>query len=456
MPIFSYTVANKEGKKLSGTVEAPDEQTARTELNNLGFSILDLKETTETPQLDSKHTKFFFEAIDKNSKLVSGTIPAEGKEDAFSRLQTEYALKVTALWKEGASDKEIAETRKEGTKALQDDLIKEEEEKAEKDIKQQKEEQFTKTKIEYVLKEVHNILQTFDKDLDVEKKAEINKRLNKVLRIKQSKNINYILATTEDLLQFIQEQEKGLKEVGQQDKRLQLHVKTKKLLDELKTTSKAKTISQDIISKIENWEKSHIGEIKQQKTTTLFIGNILKKIKGLFTTPPQFKAIKEQIKVYNRQLWEFVKLYFKEPTPEYKKKVKNSLKTIWKARKKAVHSLKQAKKLLKQRRKAEKIEEHLFMSFIEELNTLTGWLLALYLIYYIGSLYLTTKNFGLTEIPQAFFIYDSQLFKYILAIIFLLHATTALKVNFFKKSIVANIVLPPIFIFGSIVVLLNF
>jgi hypothetical protein len=456
MPIFSYTVANKEGKKLSGTVEAPDEQTARTELNNLGFSILALEETKEVPKIDSKLTKFVFEAIDKNSKLVSGTIPAKNKEDAFKKLQSEYALTITALWEEKASEEEISKARTEGTKSLQDELVQEEEEEEKKDIKQQKEEQFTRTKIEYILREVHKILQTFDKEIDVEKKAEINKRLNKVLRIKQSKNITYILASAEDLLKYIQEQEVHFKEKGNQEKRLQFQIQTKKLLDELNKSSSPKTISEDIISKIENWENAHDKKEENEKPSTMFIGNILGKIKSLFTTPPQFKAIKEQIKVYNHQLWEFVKLYFKEPAPQYKAKVKESLKTIWKARKKAIHSLAQAKKLLKERKKAERIDENLITSFIEESNSLTGWLLAFYLIYYIASLYLTTKNFGLAEIPRAFFVYDSQIFKYILVIIFLLHATTALKVNFFKKSMIASFVLAPIFIFGSIVVLLNF
>ena len=70
MAIFKYSVANTEGKKLSGTVEAPDESTARTELNNLGFSILLLQETFEQPKLDASLSKFVFEAIDKNSKLI--------------------------------------------------------------------------------------------------------------------------------------------------------------------------------------------------------------------------------------------------------------------------------------------------------------------------------------------------------------------------------------------------
>ncbi len=457
MAIFKYTVANKEGKKLSGTVEAPDEQTARSELNNLGFSILELLKTEQQPKIDSNLIKFVFEAIDKNSKLISGTIPSENEENAFKKLEEEYALTVTAIWKENASKEEIIEAKKKGTKNFQDELLREKEQEMELSLEQQKEEQFLKTKIELILKEVHEILQTFDKEIDIDKKSEMNKKINKLLRIKQSKNLNYIFTTAKDLLEFIQGQEKSFKEKGFQEKRLDLHIKTKKLLDDLSKSSKPQTISEDIISKIDNWEKSHTTIKEEDKrTSTIMIGSILHKIKNFFTTPPQIQVIKEQIKVYNKQLWEFVKLYFKEPTPEYKEKVKQSLKTIWQARKKAIHSLAQAKKLLKERKAEERVEEHFILSFIEELNSLTGWLLAFYIIYYIVSLYLTTKDFGLTNIPKAFYIYDSQIFKYILAIIFLLHATTSIKLNFCKKSILANIILPPTFIFGVVVVLLNF
>jgi hypothetical protein len=456
MPIFKYTVANKEGKKLSGTVEAPDEKTARSELNNLGFSILTLKETNEVPEIKDNLTLFVFEAVDKNSKLVSGTIPEENEEEAFKKLKDQYALTVTAIWKKDATEEEIKAAKKKGTEKLREQLLKEDEYKEQESFKQQKEEQFTKAKIETILKDVNEILIKFDKEIDLDQKSEINKRINKLLRIKQSKNLGYILQTAEELLKFIETQEKYLKTKGHEEKRLELQIKTKKLLDELNKKSGPKTISEDILTKIDNWERSHEGREEDKKTTTIIIANLLSKIKNFFKTPPQIKAIQDQIKVYNRQIWEFIKLYFKEPTPEYKEKVKNSIKTIYKARKKAIHSLQQAKKLLKIRKKEEVIKEHLILSFIEELNALTGWLLAFYIIYYIVALYITTKDFGLETIPPAFYVYESHLFKYALAILFLMHATTSIKINFLKKSFIANLILPPVFIFGSIIILLNF
>lgn len=455
MPIFKYTVANKEGKKLSGTVEAPDEQIARTELNNLGFSILSFQETKEVPKVDPKLTKFIFEAIDKNSKLITGSIPSKTQEDAFKKLSTEYALTVTAIWEQGASGEEIENARKKGPQFLQEELTKEIEKSQEKNLEQQKEEQFLKNKIETIISQVTQLLKDLDKELDPNTKKEISKRINKLLRIKQSKNLNYILSTAENLLEFMEDQEKELKEKGYQEKRLELQMKTKKLLNELHESSKPKTLSEDILRKIENWEDVHKKE-KKGEIAVKFITRFLEKIKKIFQTPEELKVIKNQIKIYNKQLWEFAKLYIKEPTKEYKAKVKESLKTIWKARKKAKHSLKYAKQILKKREKIQKTETHLVLSFIEEMNSLTGWLLAFYLVYYLISLYITTKNFSLPIIPQGFYVYESQLFKYVLVILFLLHATTSLKVNFFRKSLIASIILVPVFIFGTIVILLNF
>lgn len=462
MPVFKYNVANKERKKLSGTVEAPDENTARVELNNLGFSILSLEEISEPPKVDKKLKKFVFEAIDKNSKLVTGTIPSKNEEEAMRKLIAEYELTVSAIWPEGAAEEEISKARNSGTKKLQEKLSSEMENIEAKDaaqtLEQQKEEAFTKTKIEYILKDVNALLLKFDKEIELDQKAEINKKIDKILRIKNSKNLSYILKSAEELLEFIQFQEKSLFERGFKEKRLELEIQTKNLLNELHKTSKAGSIGEDIVEKIQKWEDANINKPNAQpKAATKFIHKLLQKVKNWFITPPEIKAIKAQIKIYNRQMWDFALLYFKEPTKEYKEKVINSIKTIWKARKKAKHSLKYAGKLLKDRDKEiDEIDESLTLSLVEELNSLTGWLLAFYLIFYFASLYITTKDFGLAEIPQGFYIYSSKLFKYILAILFLLHASTSVKINFFKKSFIANLLLAPIFIFGSIVVILNF
>lgn len=458
MPVFKYIVGNSQGKKLSGTVEAPDENTARTELNNLGFSILSLQLTNEAPKVDSTLSKFIFEAVDKNSKLISGSIPAKNEEEALKKLSTEYSLTVSAIWPENASPDQIRESKKIGTQRLQQSIgqmtkVEPQAEKKEKSLEEQKQDEITKTKIESVLNTVNILVKNFDSEFDPDQKAEIKKRIDKILRIKNSTNYGYILATAEEMLEFLNKQEKSLAEKGHLEKRLELQLSTKKLLDELHSTDKSKTFSQDILGKITRWESSHS---KTASASEKIINTFLKKIKEFFTTAPEIIAIKEQIKVYNQQIWEFMKLYFKEPTPEYKSKAKNSIKTIWQARKKAKENLKLLKKELKKKKERPEMQEHLFISFIEELNSFTGWLLSFYVIYYMAGLYLTTKDFGLSEIPKAFAIYDTKVFKYVLVIAFLLHASTALKVNFFRKNALSNILIFPVFLILGIITLLNF
>lgn len=469
MAIFKYTVANSEGKKLSGTVEAPDETTARSELKNLGFNILFLEETKEQPKLDNNLKRYVFEAIDKNSKLISGTIPAKDEADGLKKLSEEYALTVTAIWEENASQEQIAEARKKGEKLLQTRVVSSQQtndsegkanqpqgETKIKTAEEEKQEQFINTKIEIILKQVNELLQKFDQDLKPDQKVEINKRIDKLLRIKHSTNLEYILATAEDLLKFIEEQEKSLKETMHQEQRFEFKVQTQKLLDELHTGKKEKSFSQDLLEKIGFWQKKHTGEPEKTSLGAKIINSVFEKIKKMFITPPEIVAIKDQIKAYNKQIWEFAKLYFKEPTAEYKDKVKNSIKAVWQSRKRAKENLKLVKHKLSEKEEANRIEEHLFISFTQELNSFSGWLLAFYIMYYFASLYINTKDFGFSEIPKGFLIYNSHIFKYLLVIIFLLHAATAIKVNFFKESITANFVLPGIFVFGTIITLLNF
>jgi hypothetical protein len=465
MAIFKYTIANKEGKKLNGSVEAPDENTARLELENLGFSILLLAETKESPKTDSTLGKFVFEAIDKNSKLVSGTIPAKNAEEAISKLQSEYELNVSAIWIEGSTKEQIENARKEGQKRIQTQIqtpITPQQasnapiETTTPNLEQEKKVQFIKEKIELTLKLVNELIQKFDQELAPDKKVEINKKIDKLLRIKNSTNVDYILESANDLLKFLEEQEKSLKENTHQEKRFEFQVQTQKLLQTLNQREHEKSLKEDVLGKIEEWQRAHLENPEKASLGAKIINSILVKIKNFFTTPPEIEAIKIQISTYNKQLWEFVKLYFKEPTPEYKAKVKNTLKTIWQARKTAIANLRAIKSQIRNQGDTNKSDEKVVFPLIEEINALTGWLLGFYIIYYFISLYLNTKYFGLSTIPSSFHVYETHIFKYILVITFLLHSASALKINFFRNSLAANFILPPLFIFGSISTLLNF
>ncbi len=452
MPFFKYTVANQQGKSLSGIVEAPALENARSELNNLGFSIVSIQESVEAPKpADNNLTKFVFEAVDNKSRIISGTIPAATPEIALRKLKDEYYLTVTAIWREGATAEEIATAKEKGVADLTATTTKESEEKSLPD----QEEVFIRNKIDFVLKKIYELLQIYGDKMDQSEKAEIQKKIDKLLRIKSSTNLDYIVTTAREILFGIQNQEKTLHAKGFEDERISMELRTKELLSELKKSAAPKTFSEDILQKIESWQKAN-DSYPEDIAATHFVGGFLAKLKRYFTTPIEIKAIENQIQAYNKQLIEFAKLYFKEPSKEYKSKIINSLRIIWKARTKAKHSLKTVKALRRDRAKSAKSEHSLGLKLMDELSSLTGWLLFFYVLYYFAALYLSTKDFGFTSIPKGFLVYESHLFKYVLVIVFLFHCTIALKVNFFRRNILADLFLIPAFLFGSIIVLINF
>lgn len=459
MPFFKYTVANAEGKKLSGTVEAPSEESARTELNNLGFSILVLTQSENLPKINPDHSKFIFEAIDKNSKNITGTIPANTIDAALSKLENEYSLTITAIWPENVSEQEINLAKISGAKRLQNKLLTPK--AATNDPQKEENTEFTKEKIENILKQVYELLQKYDKFISKEEKNNINKKIDKLLRIKNSTNLDYILATAEELLNEIKNQEQFLKQKGLEQQQIEIRLKTRQLLNTLHEAPKPKSLSTDIIDKIESWKQKNTGTGAGQ-----FLEKFLNKIVEFLKEPPEITEQKQQIKNYNSQLFDFIKLYFKEPTPEYKEKAKKAMASIYQMRKKAKAELKRLKAKKSTTTKTENINtanpltskperESVFSQIIPEINNLSGWILAFYITYYFISVYLNTKNFGF-EPSRAFLIYDSVIFKYLLVLTFLLHSATSIKINFFRNNMTADIILFPAFFFLSILAILNF
>ena len=68
---FKYTAVNNENKKLNGFINAPNEENARSQLNDLGLAVLSIEVTQdiqETPEENAQKLKF--EAFDKNGKKI--------------------------------------------------------------------------------------------------------------------------------------------------------------------------------------------------------------------------------------------------------------------------------------------------------------------------------------------------------------------------------------------------
>lgn len=473
MPIFKYTVVNKEGKHLAGTIETADLNTAKQELNGLGFSVLEISLAQEQSGAETDQTliKFSFEAIDKTNKKIVGTIPAHNQEEAVNRLVKEYDLTITGIWKEGTSEEEIKRAREEGLTKLAgqkaEEQLLDKADNVKSDIEKRKEQIF-RERIDHVLNKIYELLKTFENDISPDQRAEINKKIDKLLRIKASTNFDYILETTKEILKFIQAQEKIFKEKGQVEKKLQIEFQSKILLDELKRAHIENTSWSSKIAKKISEFKIRLG-LRKQNIILKNLDKILGFLQNMFETPPEITELEAKIKGYNTQLWELAQLYLKEPTPEYKQKVKESLSTVWSVRKKTKQELKELRARPKNKTLAvkpagkkipenaeEPTSEHFLSAFVDEVNSFSGWLLGIYLVYYFASLYITTKDFGLSSIPRGFFFYDSHIFKYLLTILFLFHCSLSTKTTFFRNNITASIVMVPLFLLSSTIVLLNY
>jgi len=426
MSIFKYLVTNNEGKKLTGTIEANSIELAKNELNNLGFSTLSISETQEKPKENKTlSNKFIFEAIDKNSKIIKGSIESETEINAKLKLEKEYDFNIYAIWAENASEEEINNAKILGQKYLNEKTSKEYQTNKSESEQEKIEDKYIKDKIDFILNKVSTILTKFQSELDADVKQTINKKIDKILRIRNSSNKEYIVKTAEDLLLYIQSQEKTLEEKGYHDKNFELKLETKSLLKELKKDPNQKTLSEDISSKIQNWKKKHNNLSENNILTKLF--NYLDKT---FTVPIEIKNLKEEISNLKKQKKELFLIQIKEKDKNYKEKIKNSIKTIKNQIAIKKLEIKEIKEKTKKLKNSSYEDSNLKENFIllKEVNSIFAWIIGFYTTYYI--------------IIQIFSLKQGVIFPYLFTFFFLIHVSIAYKLLLFKNNKITNIIIP--------------
>lgn len=462
MPKYRYIVVNNENQQLDGTIGAPDEASARKELNGLGFSVISM-----TPMAEEEITAaanempvFEFAGIDKNGKRVLGTIQAEDRLAAFKRLVNEYAFNVEYVIDDKLSEAEKIQERQKGVFDLQSSveeeqsLTKKKETGAEKDLREfEKEQEALKFQIDFVLNKVRQMLDEHEKDMKQETKEHIRQYVDKLMRIRTSTNLEYIRKTAEELLSYLQKEELFMNEETHMKARTKLLVEAKSLTMQLKR-SKSKT-SLSFGDQLRQWRKEHIIKNPQPSAVEKMINLFLHIFIGSQDEPENIQAVRKDITTINNQILQYLTLYFQANTPEFKAETKEGLVKLWMERKKMKKALKEkSKESIRARRAAG--EETGMDKFTDELFSFSGWLLAFYLVYYFISIYLTSKNLGIQSIPYVFYIFKSSFLKYFLATLFLFHGAVSVKINFFRNSEIAAIIISPIFIFGTLLILLNF
>lgn len=448
---FQYTATNPEGKKLTGIINASSPEDAKQQLNLLGLSILEIKsiEHVETAPNDSGLQKLQFEATDKNGKQIKGTIPAQNPLLAYKRLVEEYHFTVQNLGPlpEGntldiiKNQYEVERHEKKNTientvKPLSEDPVF----LMEKDL--------LLKQIEEILQKVRAMLARYEAKISPEKRAEIEGTIDKLLRIKSSNNLDYIRHTCKELLQKVQGDEMFLVGVSHDNERSNVVMESQHMMMELQKAAAAKM---DVGVQIEHALEKMEEKLKNSKWE--FLLHPLEKLKAFFEESPEAERLKVQKKVLSSERWDAVKIALKTPK-ELRASAWQNVKNLHQERKEVLGKLKTLRRL--QAQKGLLVREELKLHHLEEINTFTGWLLLFYLLYYYLGYYVITEQLPLKPfLGIPFDLHDSALFKYLLALIFLLHAATSVKLNFFLRNKTATLVLVPMTMVTAFLVIFN-
>jgi hypothetical protein len=461
MAKFRYTVINPENKKLTGTIVAPDEKGAREELNQLGFSIITIEILEEVEnEAEEQVPTFEFAAIDKSLKRIVGTIKASDRYSGYKRLVKEYSFEVEYLIDLSLDEAEKTAQRQKGVYDLQNKLDEEEIKLKQKNNEEEfdlesfhVEQKALQTQVEFVLKKVKEMLDLYENDIRPETKEKIRRAIDKILRIKNSTNFDYIRKSCEDLLKFIQQEEIFLYEDKKKKEHAKLTLEAKNMMAGLHR--KDDGINKDIFAQLKTWRYTHITTKEQPSGLEILFNFLISFLIGFSRENEEIRDLNQQIRTLRQQIFQYIKLYLQANTSELKVEAREGLQKLLRERKKLKNQLKNAKKnqklALKNKNQTSSLE-----NFSQEVLIFSGWLLAFYLIYYFSAYYITTKNFSPIQLPSLTPIYSSSFLKYLLTGLFLFHSILSLKIHFFRRNGLATLVMTPCFIFVMILIFLNF
>ncbi len=465
MPQYSYTVLNKENKQLTGNINAPDEVAARKELNAMEFSIITLTDITNqtlqaVEEIPENITKFEFIATDKNGKNVIGTIQGEDIFSVYKRLLYEYRFDVKQLFPNNLSGKERETAMLKGVDELKD-RIEEEKMAAELDQKkqemdliafQQKQEKM-KMQVDFVLQKVNNMLDTYKDDLDPTRKTKIRYYVEKLLRIKSSTNLDYIIQTCQDMLTYLQKEEIFLHQEQRLKEKTKLSIEAKSMMMELNRINKP--AGKNIFQALRDWRQARITNNPDPNILDRIIDILITPLIGSIPEDDEILSVKAKIKNLNVQLKEYLTIYFQAPDPEFKKEIKSTLLSLWGQRKQAKKELSDLIRK-KQNEKLANIEFTTAETLEREIFGVAGWVLAFYIIYYFGTIYLNSKQIDFIPDTKLSLIFQTSIIKYFFTCLFLFVCILGIKIEFFRRKALITPVLTLVFLFCSTLIILNY
>lgn len=455
MPKYKYTTINQNNQQLNGTISTPDEKIAREELRKIGLTIVSLEKISEESTM-SNINRFEFEAIDKDNKKIIGSIPANDEYEAYKRLKEEYRFNVLSLWKQELPEEEKQMKKIHGIQELKELYDQEYQEKLDETESEQvkiyeKERQQLLQQVDFTIAKVKNLLGQFENDIPPEQIYSIKKFADKLLRVKNSTDLQYIKANCEELLQIFQDQERFLHQKGAEEKKKMLVTNTQKLMmgiHQIPLTSKHRISP---ISSLKKWaEKKKESHGLLSKIVLKFISP---KSKGILKSKEE--ASSHQLKTIHGQLWTYIGLLIKSKRG-YRKQIFQNITTLLKERKRLKDKIKTMEKEMNMvtRKMSFKPRKKARHFILKEINTFSGWLLFFYISYYFTAHYIITKDIPF-EVNWNFDFYNSPL-KYFIVLVFIIHGAISLKLSFFAQSTIATLFISPIALFLMLFIILNF
>lgn len=455
---FSYTIVNKEGKKLTGTIDSENEGGARDELNKLGFPVIDMMQINEetADEILGKTKKFEFEAIDQTGRRILGTVSAEDRYPAFKRLVGEYHFTVEKIWQASASLDVQDQEKNLGVVDLYTQIKKETSQKEKPsqvqalEKEREEKEKFIRTHVETALEKAKTLLATSGDKIKEEEKIALQQKSDRLLRVKTSSNIEYVRHLAEELLLHIQNQEiyKEKPEGKEQEK---LNLEIKKLLSELHEDKIKPTLRQDILESIQRWKKRNLREDEEPKGINKILNAIFSFIEEIFTQPPEISSRKQKIQLINRETFSYYILLLKEKSPQLREEIKESIGNLRQEKAKIKNELREIREKY---RKEEELKEELSMSqrLMNELLALLGWIIFFYIGFHILTIYRAfPEKFG--KIMQ---ISTTNKFMILLTILFITYTSTNIKKTFFSGNRFAAVTTAIFVIASGTLIILNF
>ncbi len=453
MPKYSYTVINQEGQKLTGTIEAANETAARESLNKLEFPILDITEISQDSSVktEEKSQKFEFQAVDQNGRKVVGTIAGEDQFSAFKRLVNEYHFAVEYIYATTLSQGAKDEEKRRGVVELYTTLKQEQSqaggaaETAQQDtaaLGKEENEKRAMEQADFVLQKVEVLIRDFGETIKPDDRNIIQKKADRLVRLKTSKNIDYVKHLSEDLLMYLQNQEIYLTK-EKSDKKLQsFQLDMKRLLNDIHQEKVGVSASQQILSSIKHWNQQHIESNSAPSWWEKMAKSLFEFIQNLLEEPPEVTAIKDKIRIIKRQIWDYYIMYFKESALEIRAEIKETIRTLKEQKNELSLQLDGLRKKIDEEAKLVE-KETTWDKINKDLVSVTGWLLAIYFILHVVSSYFEQRTMPIRiNLP---FPKVTEFKSYYLTMVTLLLAHSAFQIRQLAgiKKVWGNLVLFP-------------